>query len=885
MPNPRKGMSKVKAESKPDAQSAEVVASDEPDKAVDPEEMFPVLSVIDLRNYDEVVDLMGQHERMISKHPKEASKYVAKFLSFHMNIFELEPQESGEESSLSPKKITYSLMPVAKVQLKRKSLAVLTELVTAVKSAKLFACWYAFLPRAPTSPYRLSIFDLLSHPDYDVRMATLKLVNVFFQNSSTYLQLANFHCRVTSFTPVCYHFAVSLGALVEKVCDCFELPQKHPEASSSVSKTMITLLEQVPFHRLRSGVLGAICGRLLRLKPDANPVIQIAVLQVCSALLAVDSKANLEIKEVFGQFFDMFTIRLFPDPASLPPLINRVDPNLQLDSNICYFAIQCLGKLALLDRTKFMECLDTFPLLKASESVLANGKDTSLCLHILRLFRTVGTNPSKLEVQPAAASDDDIPPAEVMIKFWKEVVKPSVFDYVERREQAILRAALCDCLTEIGEAVFSILPQDRRVLCQTYLLTKCRILDPNPENRIVTTSQIRAIGRMMLWPSCYSDSAFVTDSAEILLEVLNKDLKVNSYSQKTVALSGTWSLANLAGVLAMQFSNAATLGDDDEYLSCLSANNDQLEFPPHLTVELASVAIKYAKVATNLMNIRTSSVRALGCFVRCLDGIYTDIPGMATNSDFIDVCSELITTIKLNVESGRAMKVRWNACYAASNCLKPLTLFRNKRLAADRSELICALLPLIEDFPNFKVRTSAAFAVSCATSKGIFNGGGGGEGHQKLSEICLTTIKGLDSMYDAQEEGEGQHKADLVDQLCLTFCHLIMLADASDVQEVNSALLEHSPETLVASLDTVMVRISPEKGSVIVKTMSKMNEMAKSQQLRKPAHHLESDQADLFTIFANLDINPATSPSMRFLRNHMVKQEEEEEVEEEEVVP
>ena len=81
---------------------------------------------------------------------------------------------------------------------------------------------------------------------------------------------------------------------------------------------------------------------------------------------------------------------LISDPASLPPLHNRIDPDIQLDTNICYFAIQCLGKLALLDRTLFMDCLDTFPLLKASECVLANGKDTSLCLHILRLFRTIG---------------------------------------------------------------------------------------------------------------------------------------------------------------------------------------------------------------------------------------------------------------------------------------------------------------------------------------------------------------------------------------------------------------------------------------------------------------------------------------------------------------
>ena len=86
-------------------------------------------------------------------------------------------------------------------------------------------------------------------------------------------------------------------------------------------------------------------------------------------------------------------------------------------------------------------------------------------------------------------------------------------------------------------------------------------MDPSPEDRIVTTSQIRAIGRMMLWPSCYSDSAFVTDSAEILLDVLKKDIgrgggssssSSHNFTQKSVALSGTWTLANLAGVLAMQ---------------------------------------------------------------------------------------------------------------------------------------------------------------------------------------------------------------------------------------------------------------------------------------------------------------------------------------------
>ena len=60
----------------------------------------------------------------------------------------------------------------------------------------------------------------------------------------------------------------------------------------------------------------------------------------------------------------------------------------------------------------------------------------------------------------------------------------------------------------------------------------------------------------------------------------------------------------------------------------------------------------------------------------------------------------------------------------------------------------------------------------------------------RLSEVSMKVVRGLDAMYDAggHEEGEGQHKADLVDQLCLTFCHLVMMADASDLQEIDAAL-------------------------------------------------------------------------------------------------
>ena len=53
---------------------------------------------------------------------------------------------------------------------------------------------------------------------------------------------------------------------------------------------------------------------------------------------------------------------------------------------------------------------------------------------------------------------------------------------------------------------------------------------------------------------------------------------------------------------------------------------------------------------------------------------------------------------------------------------------------------------------------------------------------------------------------------------------------------------EHSPETLVSSLDAVMLQVSSEKGSVIVKTASKMKEVMSSDADRRKSRLLENSQ-------------------------------------------
>ena len=264
-----------------------------------------------------------------------------------------------------------------------------------------------------------------------------------------------------------------------------------PTVATAVAKTLVVLLEQVPFHRLQTGILNSISDKLLRLKLEANPVIQIAVLQVCSSLISIDhtqSSVSQEIRAVFQDFFKMFLVRSFPHLVSSTSHGTPTATNL-IDSNIRYVSIQCLAKLAQLDIGLFMQNVDS-SLLKVFEEVLRSEKDTSLCLHLLRLIKGIGT------CGPKSKNDVNVKPwiLDKLVHFWSSFfIRSTIFDYIERRTEAILQAALCDCLSEVGEVVFSLLPTDRRMLCVTYLLRKS-YMEEDSDSRVVVTSQGKTHG-------------------------------------------------------------------------------------------------------------------------------------------------------------------------------------------------------------------------------------------------------------------------------------------------------------------------------------------------------------------------------------------------------
>ena len=133
--------------------------------------------------------------------------------------------------------------------------------------------------------------------------------------------------------------------------------------------------------------------------------------------------------------------------------------------------------------------------------------------------------------------------------------------------------------------------------------------------------------------------------------------------------------------------------------------------------------------------------------------------------------------------------------------------------------------------------------MSCVKSRQVFGA--------QFSNVCLAMVRSLDTVHDMSDDDEVQHRADLVDQLCITFCHLLSLADSKDLEELNKTLIEnYSVDTLEQSLKMVALRISPEKASVMISVRLQVQEKLKD---KAKLSDYSDDTNCILTIFSNLE--------------------------------
>ncbi|XP_040583257.1 HEAT repeat-containing protein 6 [Lepeophtheirus salmonis] len=661
-----------------------------------------------------------------------------------------------------------------KMNLRLKGLRSILNLIQSIKKSEIFPFWNQLLP---SSSHRITSLSLCleSH-----RRIVLSIYEEFFKKSAPFLKLADERKGKysSSFIPVSLLLAESLSDLNTMLL--FDsTPEEETQdvpLSRAVLKTLQALADNVPYHKLRSGLLTALKEKSIHyVQSSPTFIIQVAGLSVISSILTEHPKHP----EVISSFDELYTLFMHLMTSSN-------------ENNVRYVAIYNLGALCEVDTEKFLERVEE--ILPHIESNL-NDPDESIVLHILRLVKNVGRL-----IQSCSPDDKRV------LLFWEQFLSKENFQIIEKRDCSIFKAAFCDCLRDMGQSVFHALPNDRRFLSITYLLSYSQPTNKDNQQSVVS-SALRGIGTLITYQGPDTDPSFLVDSGEKVLAILS-----NASSHRSLIFSGTWTLANLANCLAADKGNI------------------YMDFPPHLTIRLIEIATLLAKDLNAKMNVRANCVRSLGSFLQSMNGDNFELDIL------LDIITNAIHVIVLNASKGKIVKVRWNACYAAGCILKNEILFETRE--SWRLELIQTLIPIIDECPNFKVRIAAANSLSCVTKRETFK-----------SETTDLYFKALSSLMNAfvtsasilEDPEESKHKADLTDQIVLTLCHLVTLGDASDLHKVNEAALEVN-DYLSSAFTSTSARISPEKFSIFLDVKKHIDEINNSTKGNKGPYSYEEDR-------------------------------------------
>merc|ERR1712059_21008 len=196
----------------------------------------------------------------------------------------------------------------------------------------------------------------------------------------------------------------------------------------------------------------------------------------------------------------------------------------------------------------------------------------------------------------------------------------------------------------------------------------------------------------------------------------------------------------------------------------------------------------------------------MGNAVRCVGNMlyYLDLgrlPG--GEEEFGSLMSAGTKCMITSIQTGKIMKIRWNACYAASNILKKEGLGKDYSW---KRQLLDCLLDTVVNFQNFKVRINAAVALGSVVSQATL-------GPDYFLRVLEGLLSSLENTHSVEVFGEWQHQENLVNQLSSSICSIIALSQSASEFSKVASLMSDNWELISSSLMASIKRISPEKSS------------------------------------------------------------------------
>ena len=487
--------------------------------------------------------------------------------------------------------------------IQKEALTVLALIAKRIAKKEVVSFWFLFLPDKSFSPLSSSVTELCSHSNKRVRLQTLAILAEFLNHIGPFLALAQHSDKTTSYTSLSTALASSLATAHRLILDRLCPNLLGPTEQVATLKVVGLLAEHCPYHRLEHNLLELLissCSSLAR--QEKNPVIQVAVMSVF-CVLCQHKTSDSSLGKCAGSLFVLMVNRAHPDTVSLYP-----------DNNVRYMALQALAGLTNVDINTFIKnASDVKKLLDVS----LQDQDPSVVLHAFRFIKNFAKNLTTVVDTENKSDESENKVKNLATAFWVDFLKQSNFELLDKYPNANIKSAFCDCISEMGGFLYDELPQSKKIVCISYILSQCQeeqdearqSLERQIQDRAALSSSLRTLGIMIMYPSYLTDTAFHIDVADAVLPHLpaakpaqqRTDSKALDPSNKAVKISASWALANLTDTLVQADKKC------------------EENFPVTIGRKILYRAIGVAEDSASAVNTQSNAVRCVGNMLLLFD--------------------------------------------------------------------------------------------------------------------------------------------------------------------------------------------------------------------------------------------------------------------------
>lgn len=364
------------------------------------------------------------------------------------------------------------------------------------------------------------------------------------------------------------------------------------------------------------------------------------------------------------------------------------------------------------------------------------------------------------------------------IAFWADVL-PDLSEHIQK-PNLVIRSLGCDAISNVGAHIYEKLPQNKQMFIISLLHGCCY-----DEDSLVRSSACRTLAVFALYPSLKEDLCFIENTSEMVVSLFG-DPNV------LTRIKCTWSLGNILEALVEIHNDAS-----NEKLNRVSDEYIEKFFRACILVAQDQEKMRY-----NIM-------RCLGNLVRLLT------PNHLTQSKWQVLAMNGVKEVVDNALNYKAVKVKWNACYSMGTMMRNEGIFnlQNPHSFQWQSLIFTALCELVVKNSNFKVRTAAAVALAVPEKRSYYE--------TNFGSVWKALILGMEQAANLQDFNEYKHRDKLLDQLCMSISHLILVSEQKDLGQMKADLLPYLDVTK-QNWFRVVNRILPEQAGPLLEAVAKV---------------------------------------------------------------